>query len=142
MGLIRWNPWQELESINRQLTHMLDDSSEEGLIERGKWLPAVDIHETDDMFTVEADLPGIDKKDVKVDVEGGMLVISGERHYEKDEKNENMHRIERSYGRFSRSFSLPSYVDTSKVKARMENGVLKVELPKQEAIKPKNVEIE
>ena len=142
MGIIRWNPWQELESINRQLSHVLDDSSEGRVLKHDRWLPAVDIHETDEMFTVEADLPGIDKDNVKVDVESGTLVISGERKYEKEEKKENIHRIERSFGRFSRSFSLPSYVDTSKVKARMENGVLKVELPKQEAVKPKSVTVE
>lgn len=140
MALIRWTPWHELESINRQLSRMLDESPEnEG---QGSWLPAVDIHETEDAFIVEAEVPGIDKKDIKVNVENGMLTISGERRYEKDIKEKNRHRIERSFGSFSRSFSLPTQVDASKVVAKMEDGVLKVTLTKSEAVKPKSIDIE
>lgn len=141
MALVRWNPWQELETINRQLSRVLDDSSEGGMTQ-GAWLPAVDIHESDEMIVVEVELPGINKEDVKVDVEGGVLMISGERKYEKDEKSENSHRIERSYGRFTRSFTLPTYVDAANVRAKMEDGVLRVELPKQEAVKPKSIAVE
>lgn len=140
MTLIRWTPWHELESINRQLSRMLEESPEsEG---HNSWLPAVDIHETEETFIVEAELPGIDKKDVKVNVENGMLTLSGERRYEKELKQENRHRIERSYGRFVRSFSLPSQVDAAKVAARMEDGVLRITLPKAEAVKPKSIAIE
>lgn len=140
MAMIRWTPWHELESINRQLSRMLDESPESE--ERGNWLPAVDIHETEDMFIVEAEVPGIEKKDIKVNVENGMLTISGERRYEKDVKEEGRHRIERSYGRFTRSFALPTHVDTSKVAAKVEDGMLKVTLPKTEAVKPKSISVE
>lgn len=139
MALIRWTPWHELESINRQLSRMLDESPDGE--ERGNWLPAVDIHESEDMFTVEAEVPGIDKKDIKVSVENGMLTISGERRYEKETKEENRHRIERSYGRFTRSFALPTHVDSAKVVAKVEDGVLRVTLPKVEAVKPKSIEV-
>jgi len=142
MGLIRWSPWQELESLNHRLTHMLGDPSNDAVSEYGNWLPDVDIHETDKMVTVSADLPGIDKKDVKVEVENGVLVISGERKSEKEEKDENSHRIERSFGRFMRSFSLPSSVDGTSVKAKMDKGVLKVELAKKEGAKPKSITVE
>lgn len=142
MGLIRWNPWQELESFNHRLTHLLGESPEKNVLEYTNWLPNVDIHESKDKFIVSADLPGIEKKDVKVEVENGTLVISGERKSEKEEKDENSCRIERSFGRFMRSFSLPSSVDGSKVKAKMDNGVLKVELIKKEGASPHSITVD
>lgn len=140
MAIVRWTPWQELESMQKSLGRLLDDSgalSTEG----GNWMPAVDIRETEDALVVHAELPGIDKKDIKVDVRDGVLSISGERRYEKDVKEENVHRIERAYGSFSRSFSLPRNVDTEKVDASLKDGVLEVKLPKKESAKPKAIEI-
>ncbi|HXH64186.1 MAG TPA: Hsp20/alpha crystallin family protein [Mariprofundaceae bacterium] len=142
MTLIRWSPWRELESMQRHLSRVLDDSSLAPGMEEGHWLPAVDIRETADAIVVHAELPGIDKKDVKVDVKDGVLTISGERKYEKDVKEENVHRIERSYGSFSRSFSLPTHVDVDKVQARLEDGVLEVRLPKTETAKPKSIDVQ
>jgi len=139
MTLMRWSPWQELETINRQLARLLDDSGFG--TDTGAWLPAVDIRETDDELRVLAELPGIEKKDVHVEVRDGVLTISGERRYEKDVKEENVHRSERAYGRFSRSFVLPAHVDADKVEARMRNGVLEVRLPKVESAKPKAITI-
>jgi HSP20 family protein len=141
MALIPWSPWRELESMQRHLSRVLDDSNQSLGMENGHWLPAVDIRETNDAIVVNAELPGIDKKDVKVDVKDGVLTISGERNYEKDVKEENVHRIERSYGSFSRSFSLPSHVDVGKVQAQLEDGVLEVRLPKTETAKPKSIEV-
>ncbi|RMG91013.1 MAG: Hsp20/alpha crystallin family protein [Zetaproteobacteria bacterium] len=142
MTLTRWSPWQELESINRQLARLLDDRALGFGGEAGEWAPSVDIRETDDALIVEAELPGIEKKDVKIEVRDGVLSISGERRYEKDVKEENVHRIERAYGRFARSFVLPTNVDADKIKARMKNGVLEVRLPKVESAKPKAITIE
>jgi len=142
MSLIRWSPWRELESMQRHLSRVLDDSNLALGMEEGHWLPAVDIRETADAIVVHAELPGIDKKDVKVDVKDGVLTISGERKYEKDVKDENVHRIERSYGSFSRSFSLPTHVDVNKVEARLEDGVLKVRLPKTETARPKSIDVQ
>ncbi len=141
MTLTRWTPWQELETMNRQLSHLLDDSPFSAASETGQWAPKVDIRETDDALLVQAELPGIDKKDVHLEVKDGVLTLSGERSYEKDVKEENVHRIERAYGSFSRSFSLPSNVDANKVNASMKDGVLEVRLPKRESAKPKAIAI-
>jgi HSP20 family protein len=142
MALIRWSPWRELESMQRHLSRVLDDSNMALGMDESHWLPAVDIRETADAIVVNAELPGIDKKDVKVDVRDGVLTISGERKYEKDVKEENVHRIERSYGSFTRSFSLPSHVDVNKVEAKLDNGVLEVRLPKTDTAKPKSISVQ
>jgi len=141
MTLVRWSPWQELENMNRQLSRLLDDTHFGLTSETGQWVPSVDIRETDDALLVQAELPGIDKKDIHLEVRDGVLTISGERRYEKDVKEENVHRVERAYGKFSRSFSLPSNVDADKVDATMKNGVLEVRLPKRESAKPKAITI-
>ena len=141
MTLMRWNPWNELESMNRQLSRLLDDSQGGLSTESGLWAPSVDIRETDDALLVQAELPGIEKKDVHLEVKDGVLTISGERHYEKDVKEENAHRVERAYGRFSRRFSLPTNIDADKVNASMKNGVLEVRLPKRESAKSRAIAI-
>jgi HSP20 family protein len=140
MALIRWTPWQELESMQRSLSRLLNDPGQTSA-EGGNWLPAVDIKETDDALLVHAELPGIRKEDVSIDVHDGVLCISGERKYEKDVKEENVHRIERAYGRFSRSFSLPNSVDGAQAEATMQDGVLEVRLPKKETSKPTSIRI-
>ncbi|MDQ6972919.1 MAG: Hsp20/alpha crystallin family protein, partial [Mariprofundaceae bacterium] len=140
MTLMRWAPWQELESMNRQMSRLLDEGKA-GAPGEGQWAPSVDIRETEDALLVQAELPGIDKKDVKVEVHDGVLTLSGERRYEKDVKEENVHRVERAYGSFSRSFSLPSEIDGEKVEAHMKDGVLEVRLPKRENVRPRAVEI-
>lgn len=141
MGLVRWTPWQELEHMQRQLSRVLDDFHSPVSTEYGEWVPTVDIRETDEAILVQAELPGIEKKDVHLEVKDRTLTISGERKYEKEVKEENVHRIERSYGRFVRSFSLPNNVDTTKVDASMKNGVLEVRLPKTEGAKARTVDI-
>ena len=142
MTLVRWAPWQELESMNRQISRLLDDGRS-GISDEtaGHWAPSVDIRETDDALLVQAELPGIDKKDVKVEVHDGVLTISGERRYEKDVKEKNVHRVERAYGSFTRSFSLPTNIDGEHVEAEMKDGVLEVRLHKRESAKPKSIEV-
>ncbi len=139
MALVRWSPWRELEEMQRTLSRLLGEAAP--ATEEGVWLPAVDIRETDDALIVEAELPGIERKDVKVDIKDGVLTISGERKYEKETEEENIHRMERVYGRFSRSFSLPNNVDVDKVEAKLKNGVLTVRLPKKETARARTVEI-
>jgi len=141
MTLKRWTPWQELENMNRQLSNLLGDSFFDAASEAGQWAPRVDIRETDDALLVQAELPGIEKKDIHLEVKDGILTLSGERRYEKDVKEENVHRVERAYGKFFRSFSLPTNVDADKVNAAMKNGVLEVRLPKRESAKPKAIAI-
>lgn len=141
MALVRWSPWNELESMNRKLSRMLDDPNYLSDTETGQWMPAVDIRESEDALLVQAELPGVDKQGVHVEVKDGILSISGERKYEKDEKDENVHRIECAYGRFYRSFSLPRNVDAERVEANMRDGVLEVRLPKHESAKPKSITV-
>lgn len=141
-GIARWSPFQELEELQSTLNRLLGDITTTPFpTEAGQWVPAVDIRETDDALIIQAELPGIDKKDVKIEVKDGVLTISGERKYEKDVKEENVHRIERAYGRFARSFSLPPNVDVDKVEATMKNGVLEIRLAKAETEKPRQIAI-
>jgi len=128
-------------SITNQLSRLLEGNDHPFATERGEWAPSVDIRETDDALLVQAELPGIDKKDVKVEVRDGVLTLSGERRYEKEVKEENAHRVERAYGTFVRSFSLPNNVDTTTVDAHMKDGVLEVRLPKQQVAKPTAIEV-
>jgi len=106
------------------------------------WSPAVDIFETEDDVVLKADVPEVDLKDIDVRVENQTLTLSGERKFEKEDNSKGYHRIERSYGQFTRSFSLPSTVDTEKVAAEYHNGVLTVKLPKKAAAKPRQVKID
>jgi len=127
--------------MNRQLSRLLDDNRFVSDGDSGQWVPSVDVRETDEALIVQAELPGIEKKDVRLEVRDGILTLSGERRYEKHVKEENIHRIERAYGKFSRSFSLPTNVDSEHVNATMKDGVLEVRLAKRESAKPKSIDI-
>jgi len=105
------------------------------------WAPPVDIYETDNALILKADLPGIDPKDVDIRIENGVLYLKGERKFEKEEKKENYHRIERSYGAFTRSFALPNSIDADHVKADYKDGQLILTMPKRDEAKPKAVKI-
>jgi HSP20 family protein len=105
------------------------------------WTPSVDISETDGEYQIKAEIPDVKKEDVKVTLEDGVLTIQGERKHEKEEKGKKYHRIERSYGSFVRTFSLPDVIDEDKVKAEFKEGVLNLSLPKSEKAKPKAIEV-
>lgn len=105
------------------------------------WAPSVDISETDEEFHIEAELPEVKREDVRVTLGNGVLTLQGERKEEREEKDRKVHRIERSYGRFVRSFTLPDLVDDTRVKAEFRNGVLHLHLPKSEKAKPKAIEV-
>jgi HSP20 family protein len=107
----------------------------------GAWAPAVDIYEHEGSLVLKAELPGIDPKDVDVRVENNTLTLRGERKFESDVKREKYHRVERAYGTFSRSFTLPNVVDTEKIKAEYRDGVLRVTLPTREEAKPKQIQV-
>ncbi len=146
MTLIRWDPWKDLIALQERMNRLLEESfgrlrREEGLVS-GAWSPAVDIYETENSLVVTAEIPGVSEKDIDVRIENNQLVIKGERKFEKETKEENYHRIERVYGNFYRSFSLPNTVDPDKVKAEYKNGVLKITLGKKEEVKPKQIKIE
>jgi HSP20 family protein len=144
MDLIRWNPLREALSLHDQMNNLFGG----GYLQRGDdgvsglWNPAVDLYEEDDKLVVKAELPGIDKKDISVDLQNGVLTLKGERRHESEEKNgRNVYRREMSYGKFVRSFSIPQDVDSDKVKAEYANGVLTIEVPKPEARKPKQIKV-
>jgi len=147
MAIVRWlDPFRDLSSIQERMNQIFEDAlarsrgREEGL-RSGMWTPAVDIYESNDSVVVKAELPGVEKDQISVEVKDGILSLRGERKFEKEVKEESYHRIERSYGSFQRSFSLPVSVDQEKVTAQFKNGVLEVTLPKKEQAKPKQIRI-
>lgn len=133
MSLVQWNPFREMDEL---LSRLQRGGLVKGRTPGDAWAPAVDISETSKEYTVKAELPGVKKDDVKVNVENGVLTLSGERKSEHDEKDERFHRIERSYGAYSRSFSLPEDVAEDKIAAECKDGVLFIHLPKAEVKKP------
>ena len=145
MTLVRWDPFRELEDMSDRLNRMF---ARPALRSNGKetmtvadWMPTVDISETDGEYLIKAELPEVRKEDVKVTVEDGVLTIQGERRQEKEEKGKRYHRVERSYGSFVRSFSLPESVEEGGVKAEYKDGVLNLHLPKTEKVKPKAIDV-
>jgi HSP20 family protein len=142
MNLMRIDPYRELDRFNRALGSAFGlgraDREDESL---AAWVPPVDIHEEKDRIVITAELPGFRENEISITTENGMLSVSGERKFEKEENGKNYHRVERSYGRFARSFSLPNNVDREKIQAKFENGLLQVELPKREDAKPRTIKI-
>jgi HSP20 family protein len=147
MNIIRWNdPLRDLahlqERLNRAFESTLAPRGREEDLFTGTWAPPVDIYETKDKTILKAELPGFDESEIQLRFQDGTLSLEGERKFEKDEKNENYHRVERAYGRFVRTFTIPVNVDHEKIAATMQNGVLTVELPKREETKPKAIRIQ
>jgi HSP20 family protein len=134
MAVVRWNPFRDLNVLQDQMNRLFDDAPT-------TWSPAVDIFETEGELVVKAELPGMERKDITLNLENNVLTLRGERRFEKETKDENYHRIERAYGAFSRVFSIPSTVDEEKIRADYTDGVLKIVLPKKEQAKPKQIRI-
>ena len=149
MAIVRWEPFRDLVSIQDRMNRIFDEafrggtrpSSSDEEWSLGSWAPAVDIFEQDGNIVLKAELPGVDPKDVDVRVENNVLTLRGERKLDNEVQKENYHRVERAYGSFSRSFTLPSVVDTEKIKADYRDGVLRVTLPKREEARPKQISI-
>lgn len=143
MNMVKWNPLRDLEDMQTRLNRFFTDGPAarvEGPF-FADWAPAVDIQETAQEYLIKAELPEMKKEDVHVNVLEGVLSIEGERAQEKEEKGKKFHKVERSYGKFVRQFSLPAEVDAAKVKAEYKDGVLNVHLPKTEAAKPTAVSV-
>jgi HSP20 family protein len=144
--LTRWDPMQDIQEFEKRLSSwmgrapMEKDGGKESM-RLMEWAPLVDISEDDKEYLIKADLPEVKKEDVKISVHEGVLAISGERKYEKEEKGKKYHRVERAFGRFERSFSVPEDSEEDKVSAEFKDGVLKVHLPKSAKSKPKDREI-
>ena len=146
--LARWNPIREMQEIHDRLfNHLLKSNAapqgnrEQESMTVSEWTPLVDITEDDKEYLIKAELPEVKKEEVKVTVENGLLTITGERKFEKEEKGRRYHRVERAYGSFIRSFSLPDDADGNKVNADFKDGVLRVHLAKSEHARPKQIEV-
>lgn len=144
--LTRWYPWKELEEMEKRLSTLFGRSpvkadGDKEAMTVVEWSPLVDISEDEKEYLVKAELPEIKKEDVKLTVQDNVLAISGERKYEKEEKGKKYHRVERAYGSFMRSFTLPEDADGTKVSAEYKDGMLKVHIPKSEKAKPKAIEV-
>lgn len=146
MDLVRWNPWKEMSTLQNRINSLFNEpffrsSGEDAELRLGAWYPAVDMFDEEDKIVIKAELPGMDKKDVSVDIKDRVLTLSGERKYDNEVKEENYYRRERSYGKFKRAFNLPADTDSAKIKANFSDGVLKIEIPKPEEQKPKQITI-
>jgi len=146
MALVRFEPFRGLfnsqDRFNRVLSQAFSQAFGDEESKLGSWAPAVDIFETDENLVVKAELPGVDPKDVEVRVEDSTLYLKGQRKFENEVKDENYHRIERSYGSFTRTFALPSSINADKVAAEYKDGMLTLTLPKREEAKPKTIKIQ
>jgi HSP20 family protein len=146
-ALTKWNPFSEMETLHRKLNTLLDSTfgrsaNGDETMPWSAWAPLVDIAEDDKEYVFRAELPGLKKQDVSVTIENGALKISGERKQEKEEKGRRYHRIECSYGKFSRSFTLPGGSNPDRIRAEFKDGVLSVHVAKSESAKPKQIEVE
>jgi HSP20 family protein len=145
MAIIRWDPFKDLVTLREKMNRLFEEAftgrGEEKDLVSGTWTPSVDIYETENSLVLTAEVPGIKEDDVEIKIEDNTLILQGERKFEKETKEESYHRIERSYGSFYRSFTLPSSIDQDKIQAEHENGVLRITMPKKPEMKPKKVKV-
>jgi HSP20 family protein len=143
--LTRWEPFREFSTLQDRINRVFRDSysaaDRDDSLTRSSFAPAVDVYEDEHQVTLKIEVPGIDEKDIDVRVENNTLTVHGERKIEKEEKEENYRRVERQYGSFTRSFTLPQTVDTETVSATYDKGVLKIVLPKKAEAKPKQIKV-
>ena len=140
--MTRWEPFRGLNTLQEQVNRLFEDSvARRGQAEPASWAPAVDVYETENELVVKADLPDVQEKDIDVRVENNTLTIRGERRFSNEVHEDNYLRVERAYGTFTRSFSLPDTVNTEAIKAEYRDGVLSVRMPKREETKPKQIKI-
>src|SRR5260370_41719707 len=142
--LTRWEPLREFSTLQDRMSRLFRETqgnSQEEPLTSSSFAPAVDVYEDEHNVTLKIEVPGIDEKDIDVRVEGNTLTVHGERKIEKEEKEENYRRVERQYGSFTRNFTLPTTVDSEKVSATYDKGVLKIALPKKAEAKPKQIKV-
>lgn len=145
MAITKWDPWQEIEDMFERYTRAVGWPRRPGVgVEPGAkadWSPRVDIAESDGEFTIKAEIPEVNKDDVKITIDGGIVTLQGERKQESEQQGKTFHRVERYYGSFSRSFSLPDNIDEANARATFKDGVLTLRIPKRERAQPKGVEV-
>jgi len=146
MSIIRWEPLRELTSLQNEVNRLFSSVSD--LPPAGttganlrRWMPAMDLVEHEDYFELRADLPGVKEEDVSIEFEDNVLTVSGERKSESEERQEGFHRVERAFGAFSRTLTLPKGIDPESILAQFDNGVLEVRIPKPEESKPRRISI-
>jgi HSP20 family protein len=143
--ITEWRPFREVSRLRREMDRLWEDYFGPGrralqpLAEA--WMPAIDVSESGDKVTVKVEVPGMDAKDIEISMVGDTLTIKGEKKFEKEEKDENYHMVERSYGSFVRALRMPAPVNAEKIEANYKNGVLTITCPKKEEVKPKAIEI-
>lgn len=142
MALVRWEPAREVDSLQSEVNRVFDAFfGTAGGTRTRRWVPAMDLVETEDHLVLRADLPGLNRDDVEIEIKDGVLTVAGERRADHEEKSEGFYRVERSFGRFSRSMTLPDGIDADSVAAEFDDGVLEVRIPKPEQRKPHRVAI-
>ncbi len=147
MALTRFDPFRDLAILQDRMNRLFNDVGptarrDEDVLSRGAWLPAVDVYEQDNMLVLKAELPGITREDFDLTVENNTLTIRGERKLDSEIKQDNVHRVERAFGAFSRSFTLAPKVDATKISAEYKDGVLSIRLPFREEAKPRSIKVD
>ena len=146
MAIVRWDPWRSMTTLQDQINRLFEELSapqrEDDEVTMGAWTPAVDIYDQEDAIVIKAELPGLSKEDISIEMKENKLILKGERIEEKEINEENYYRRERSVGNFHRAFTLPTGIDPEKVNANFKDGILKVEIPKAEETKPKRITID
>ncbi len=145
MNIVKYDPFRELNTLQNEMNRLFTGAFPRGLsqeeITRGAWTPSVDIDEGKDQLVLEAELPGMKRQDVELSIENNIITLRGERKFEKKEENDNYHRVERGYGSFTRSFTLPPTVSGEGATANFIDGILRISLPKREEAKARKIEI-
>ena len=147
MELVRWNPIRDMFGLRNHMNRAFGDfyfptNREEGDLSMWNWNPVVDVYDNDDNIVLKAEIPGIDKKDIEIDVKGRVLTLKGERSSDNEVKEDNYYRRERCFGKFERAFNLPVNVELDKIKANYKDGLLEIEIPKPEEKKPKQITVQ
>ena len=140
----KWDPFEEMMTLRGRFNRLLNrfgEEQDEPML-TAKWTPTADIYETNDAIVVKAEIPGVTEKDISVELENGVLTLQGERQFEQKDEDRGYHRIERAYGKFIRSFTLPQHVDPNRIKAVYNAGILEVTVPKKEEAKAKKITLE
>ncbi|HKS26234.1 MAG TPA: Hsp20/alpha crystallin family protein [Pyrinomonadaceae bacterium] len=145
MSIVRYDPFRDLRTLQDEVNRLFSTNlsrafGDEG-IARGAWMPNVDIYENKDQIVLEAELPGMNREDFDLSIENNIITLRGERRFEKKDEGDNYHRVERAYGTFTRSFTLPQTVSAEGATAEYKNGVLRVTLPKREEVKARRIEV-
>ena len=141
MSLVRWEPFRDLLALQERLNRGFETARQTGEEQLGTWAPAVDIYETEKEIVLKADLPGMNLADVDISLNNNVLSVRGERRFEKEVKEDSYHRVERAYGNFVRTFTLPNTVNVEQIEASYDAGVLKITMPKREEARPKQIKV-